>query len=83
MDGDRCTVRAETIGWRRRECTRHPQYSGIMLAVLGENIHWPTIPTLVLFSIIIGLYMRLARREERPLIERFKHGCSTTTLSIA
>lgn len=50
---------------------RHPQYTGIMLAVLGENIHWPTIPTLMLFPVIIGLYVRLAQREERQLIERF------------
>ena len=50
---------------------RHPQYTGIMLAVLGENIHWPTIPTLVLFPVIIGLYVRLAQREERQLTERF------------
>ena len=50
---------------------RHPQYTGIMLAVLGQIIHWPTIPTLVLFPVIILLYVRLARREERQLIELF------------
>lgn len=51
---------------------RHPQYTGIMLAVLGENIHWPTIPTLVLLPVIIALYVRLALREERQLIELFR-----------
>jgi protein-S-isoprenylcysteine O-methyltransferase Ste14 len=25
---------------------RHPQYTGIYLAVFGQLIHWPTIPTL-------------------------------------
>jgi methanethiol S-methyltransferase len=50
---------------------RHPQYTGIFLALFGQLIHWPTIPTLVLFPIIVWAYVRLARREERQLLERF------------
>lgn len=50
---------------------RHPQYTGIMLAVFGQTIHWPTIVTLVLFPIIILVYVRLARKEERAMIVRF------------
>ena len=37
----------------------------------GQLIHWPTIPTLVLFPLIIGAYYRLARKEERNMILRF------------
>ncbi|HEU5394189.1 MAG TPA: isoprenylcysteine carboxylmethyltransferase family protein, partial [Candidatus Methylomirabilis sp.] len=50
---------------------RHPQYLGIFVALLGELIHWPTIPTLVLFPVVVWAYVRLARREEGQMIERF------------
>jgi len=50
---------------------RHPQYSGIFVAIFGQLIHWPTIPTLVLFPAILWAYYRLARREEAQMIERF------------
>jgi protein-S-isoprenylcysteine O-methyltransferase Ste14 len=50
---------------------RHPQYTGIFLAVFGQLIHWPTIPTLVLFPVIIWASCRLAKREEAQMIERF------------
>jgi len=50
---------------------RHPQYTGIFVAVFGQLIHWPTIPTLVLFPVIVWAYVRLARREEQDMVERF------------
>lgn len=50
---------------------RHPQYTGIMLAVFGQIIHWPTVITLLLFPVIIYAYVRLAKREESALRERF------------
>ena len=50
---------------------RHPQYSGLFLIIIGQIIHWPTIPTLVLAPFIIALYVHLARREEANLVERF------------
>jgi len=51
--------------------TRHPQYTGLFLAIFGQLIHWPTIPTLVLAPIIVWLYVRLASREERRMEEKF------------
>jgi len=45
---------------------RHPQYTGIFLAVLGQLVHWPTIPTLALAPFIVWLYVRQAR-----LVEKF------------
>lgn len=50
---------------------RHPQYSGLFLAVLGQLIHWPTIPTLLLSPVIVWLYVGLARREEKRLLAEF------------
>ncbi len=50
---------------------RHPQYTGIFLAIFGQLIHWPTIPTLVLFPAIFVAYYTLARKEEKIMIERF------------
>jgi protein-S-isoprenylcysteine O-methyltransferase Ste14 len=50
---------------------RHPQYTGIFVAIFGQLIHWPTIPTLALFPVIVWAYIRLARKEEAQMIERF------------
>lgn len=50
---------------------RHPQYTGIMLAVFGQIIHWPTVITVLLFPLIIYAYVRLAKREESRLCEQF------------
>jgi protein-S-isoprenylcysteine O-methyltransferase Ste14 len=50
---------------------RHPQYTGIFLAVFGQLVHWPTIPTLALAPLIVLAYVHLARREERQMIARF------------
>ena len=50
---------------------RHPQYTGIILAVFGQVIHWPTVITLLLFPLIVWAYVRLAKREESALTECF------------
>lgn len=50
---------------------RHPQYLGLILIVLGFNIQWPTLPTLVMAPLLILAYVRLARREDRELATRF------------
>lgn len=53
------------------DLVRHPQYTGIFIALFGQLIHWPTIPTLVLFPVITWVYVRLARREEEQMIQQF------------
>jgi protein-S-isoprenylcysteine O-methyltransferase Ste14 len=50
---------------------RHPQYTGIFLFTLGWILHWPSIVTLVLWPILIGAYVWLARYEEKQAIEEF------------
>lgn len=50
---------------------RHPQYLGFLLLATGFLIQWPTLPTLLLFPVLVVAYVRLARREERELAARF------------
>jgi len=47
---------------------RHPQYTGLFIALFGEGVvHWPTIFSVVLFPIIVAAYYLLARSEERDV----------------
>lgn len=51
---------------------RHPQYTGLFIALFGEGvIHWPTIFSVGLFPIIVIAYVLLARREEQKVIDEF------------
>lgn len=61
---------------------RHPQYTGIFVALFGQLIHWPTIPTVVLFPVIVWAYVRLARREEREMLARFGAGYAAYRRSV-
>lgn len=50
---------------------RHPQYLGLILVVVGFNIQWPTLPTLLMAPVLILMYVRLARREDEELATFF------------
>lgn len=50
---------------------RHPQYDGFILIMLGFLFQWPTIPTLVMFPILVYMYVKLARKEEREVLAEF------------
>ena len=51
---------------------RHPQYTGILLALFGEGVvHWPTLLTVLMYPVIVVAYVLLARREERKMVEEF------------
>lgn len=50
---------------------RHPQYVGFIVIMLGFLIQWPTILTLLMFPVLIVMYVRLARREERDALAEF------------
>ena len=50
---------------------RHPQYSGLLLMIVGALVQWPTVLTLVMAPILSVTYVGLARREERVMRERF------------
>ncbi|MFB3819719.1 MAG: isoprenylcysteine carboxylmethyltransferase family protein [Candidatus Methylomirabilales bacterium] len=53
---------------------RHPQYAGLILIILGFNIQWPTLLTLLMAPILAVMYVRLARREDRELEREFGEG---------
>lgn len=51
---------------------RHPQYSGLFIALFGEGIvHWPTVFSVIAFPVIVLMYTLLARREEKRVIAEF------------
>jgi protein-S-isoprenylcysteine O-methyltransferase Ste14 len=50
---------------------RHPQYVAFVLIMFGFLLQWPTIPTLVMFPILLVVYLRLSKAEERQAIEQF------------
>jgi len=50
---------------------RHPQYVGFVLIMLGFLVQWPTFITLIMFPILVMMYVRLARREEKGALAEF------------
>lgn len=50
---------------------RHPQHAGFVLIMIGFLLQWPTLLTLGMFPILVRMYMRLARREEREALAQF------------
>lgn len=50
---------------------RHPQYAGFVLIMVGFMLQWPTLPTIVMFPVLVWIYARLARREEADMIAVF------------
>ena len=44
---------------------------GFILIMIGFLIQWPTIITLIMFPILVWMYVRLARREERESLAEF------------
>ena len=72
------------VGWRRiyrargalvtdgpYARVRHPQYAGLSLVTVGMLVQWPTIVTLATWPLLLLVYWRLARREEREAEDRF------------
>lgn len=50
---------------------RHPQYIGFILIMTGFLFQWPTLVTLVIFPILVFMYVRLAKSEERDARAQF------------
>jgi protein-S-isoprenylcysteine O-methyltransferase Ste14 len=50
---------------------RHPQYLGFILIMLGFLFQWPTLLTLAMFPVLVVMYVRLARSEEREALVAF------------
>jgi len=52
-------------------CVRHPQYLGIFLVTSGFLLQWITIPTAIMFPILLFMYYRLAKKEEEEMEQLF------------
>jgi protein-S-isoprenylcysteine O-methyltransferase Ste14 len=50
---------------------RHPQYLGFLLLTLGVNFLWTTFSTLILWPVLVLLYYRLAKEEEKSMEDKF------------
>ena len=50
---------------------RHPQYVAFILIMAGFLIQWPTILTVIMFPILVFMYVRLAKSEEKKVTEEF------------
>jgi protein-S-isoprenylcysteine O-methyltransferase Ste14 len=50
---------------------RHPQYLAFIVIMLGFLLQWPTLPTLFMFPVLVGLYVHLAHEEEEEARAQF------------
>ena len=50
---------------------RHPQYVGFILVMFGFLLQWPTLLTLAMFPVLVVMYVRLARHEERDALREY------------
>jgi len=51
---------------------RHPQYTGLFIALFGEGVvHWPTLFSVALFPVIVLAYYMLAKKEEKQVLAEF------------
>ena len=50
---------------------RHPQYFALFLITVGMFVQWPTIITAATWPILIFMYYRLARKEEKEMESLF------------
>ncbi len=56
---------------------RHPQYFALFLITVGMLIQWPTIVTAAMWPILMFMYYRLARREEKEMESHFGDSYAT------
>ena len=50
---------------------RHPQYMAFIVIMMGFLVQWPTLPTVLMFPVLVWMYVRLARREEQEALAEF------------
>ena len=50
---------------------RHPQYAAFITIMVGFLFQWPTVVTVLMFPVLVYMYIRLARREERDALAEF------------
>lgn len=52
---------------------RHPQYLAFIAIMFGFLLQWPTLLTFAMFPVLVYMYVRLARTEERDVARVFGH----------
>jgi len=50
---------------------RHPQYLGFITLTLGMIVQWATLPTLLMWPLLVILYYQLAKQEEKEMEAKF------------
>jgi len=50
---------------------RHPQYVAFVIIMFGFLLQWPTIITVIMFPILVWMYTRLAKSEEKEAQKEF------------
>jgi protein-S-isoprenylcysteine O-methyltransferase Ste14 len=50
---------------------RHPRHLGFLTIMAGFLLQWPTLLTLLMFPVLVVVYLRLARKEERLMEAEF------------
>jgi hypothetical protein len=55
--------------------SRHPQYLGFIMIILGWIIGWPTILSVIFGTILILVYIRVCIIEEKELANSKKYRC--------
>ena len=50
---------------------KHPQYSAFILIMISFLIQWPTIPTLIMFPVLVYVYTKLAKKEEKDVVKEY------------
>jgi protein-S-isoprenylcysteine O-methyltransferase Ste14 len=53
------------------EYVRLAQYVGFIVIMLGFLLQWPTLLTLLMFPVLLVMYVKLARMEEREALAEF------------
>lgn len=61
---------------------RHPQYVGFVMVMIGFLVQWPTLITLLMFPVLVTMYVRLARGEEREVMAEFGEAYALYAKSI-
>lgn len=51
--------------------SRHPQYLGFLMLIIGWFIGWPTILTIIFSPILIYKYIQAAGKEEKYMMNQF------------
>lgn len=65
---------------------RHPQYVAFIIIMFGFLLQWPTLVTLIMFPVLVIMYVRLAKQEEKNIQvefgKKYKHYLENTPAFI-